>query len=82
MAEIERYLHRWTEERYSDVAVIKGLRGKHKEHCLCWQGCANFKPNTPAENCAIAQALYRFDVQWSIVTPVWECPKYEETNEG
>lgn len=68
---IELYVHHSRE-----VSVMSHLKGKHREHCLCFQGCSRFKPNTP-ENCAIAQAIYDNCVRFDIVTPVWECPKFE-----
>lgn len=58
------------------VSVQEQLKGKHSGHCLCYQGCLHFKPGQ-ADNCEIAQALYEDCVRFSIVTPVWECPKFE-----
>lgn len=60
------------------VAVQAHLNGKHKQHCLCYQGCMKFKPGTP-ENCPIAQATFENCVKFDIVTPVWECPSYEHS---
>ena len=60
-----------------DVSVFDNLKGKHREHCLCFQQCKFFKPDTP-ENCTIAQANFKNCVRWSIVTPVYECPVYEK----
>ena len=57
------------------VSVQRALKGKHRDHCLCFQGCKWFKPNT-LENCPIAQALYEFDVRHGAVTPMWECSKF------
>lgn len=50
------------------------LRGKHREHCLCWR-CLNFKPGTE-DNCRIAKRLYQICVEENLVTPVYECPAY------
>jgi hypothetical protein len=58
------------------VSVQSLLKGRHREHCLCYQGCVRFKPGQPG-NCEIAQALYENCVRFNIVTPVWECPKFE-----
>ena len=69
---IVKYNHHGT-----DVSVIEHLKGRHREHCLCFKGCKFFKPNTP-ENCEIAQTNYEFCVKFNMVTPVWECPKYEQ----
>lgn len=59
-----------------EVSVQEHLKGKHREHCLCFQGCVFFKPNTP-ENCPMAQVLFSLDVLLGLTTPVWECPKFE-----
>ena len=59
------------------VSVQKDLQGKHREHCLCFQGCVFFKPDTE-ENCPIAKALFALDKMYMLVTPVWECPKFEQ----
>ena len=69
---IERYTHHGY-----DVAVQSHLRGRHREHCLCYQNCANFKPGT-AEHCHIAQATYENCVKHGLTTPVFECPAYTE----
>ena len=37
MSNIERYEHHGT-----DVAVQSELKGKHREHCLCYQDCDRF----------------------------------------
>ena len=63
------------EHHGKSVAVLESLRGRHKEHCLCYL-CKKFHPNTDA-NCATAQSLYDFDRQHGITTPVWECEHFE-----
>lgn len=68
---IVRYTHHDRE-----VAVQEELKGKHRDHCLCFQ-CIRFKPQKRDENCPIANALYRFDVLTGCVTPVYECPEFE-----
>ena len=68
---IERYVHHGVE-----VAVQVQLRGKHREHCLCW-GCEKLKPGE-ADNCEIAQGLYEHCVKHNLVTPVYECPEFQE----
>jgi hypothetical protein len=60
-----------------ELSVQEHLNGRHREHCLCWQNCKYFKPDTP-ENCDVAQKLYEFDKENGVTTPVWECVKYEE----
>ena len=56
------------------VSVYEYLKGKHRDHCLCYS-CAKFQPGCE-NNCPIAQKLYQFDVKHDLVTPVWECPQY------
>jgi len=68
---IEKYEHHGVE-----VSVISNVKGRHREHCLCWQKCKYFKPNTPG-NCPIAQSLYNLCVENKVTTPVFECKKYE-----
>lgn len=58
------------------VSGFAELKGKHREHCLCWQGCKHFKPDTP-ENCQIARVNYSMDICYNLVTPVFECPQFE-----
>ena len=68
------YLH-W--EGYPKVWVKKDLKGKHREHCLCFD-CDLFHPNPEGreENCPIANELYDFCVKHGMTTPVWECPNF------
>lgn len=68
---IVRYIHHGAE-----VATQEHLKGTHREHCLCFQKCAHFKPGT-SENCEIAQTNYELCVKFNVTTPVFECPKYE-----
>jgi len=69
----EKYIHHGVE-----VTVISRLKGQHREHCLCHQGCIHFKPGK-VDHCQIAQANYRTCVKYNIVAPVFECPKYATT---
>ncbi|GAH89551.1 unnamed protein product, partial [marine sediment metagenome] len=48
----------------------------HREHCLCFT-CVLFKPNSP-DNCHIAQATFENCVKFDTVTPMWECPEFQE----
>jgi hypothetical protein len=68
------YTHKWINHE-AKVAVIEANKGKHRDNCLCFQGCGNYRPGTPA-HCPIAQALFEFDVEHDLTTPVWECPEY------
>ncbi len=63
------------EHHGASVAVQPHLRGKHREHCLCFQGCRKFRPGSRG-NCEIAQAVFTNCVKFDIVTPVWECPRF------
>ena len=67
----EKYEHFGTE-----VYVAKKLKGKHREHCLCWN-CINFRPGVPEKNCPIANLVYAVDINCHIVTPVYECPDFD-----
>jgi len=68
---IERYEHHGVR-----VAVRKDLRGKHREHCLCYQ-CEKFKLEDRDGNCPKANRLYALCVKEGMTTPVWECPDFE-----
>jgi len=65
------------EHSWGKAVVREDLAGKHREHCLCFAPCVHFKPNTP-DNCVRAQELYEYCVKWDMVTPVWECPVFQE----
>lgn len=58
------------------VCVRSELKGKHRDHCLCFS-CQRFKPDTK-ENCRIAKEVYALCVREDLVLPVWECPLFEE----
>ena len=60
-----------------EVMVREDLKGKHREHCLCWK-CAFFNPEDRKVNCPIANALFGMNIMYNIVTPVWECEKFVE----
>jgi hypothetical protein len=68
--EFERYKH-----HNELVWVMKKNKGKHREHCLCFQ-CARFHPGSDG-NCETAKLLYKHCVELDIVTPVWECPNFD-----
>ena len=57
--------------------VREDLKGKHREHCLCFN-CEKFNPEEREGNCPIANILYSICVAHNIVTPVWECPEFVE----
>lgn len=70
----EQYNHHGKE-----VWVKSDLKGKHREHCLCWT-CNHFEPDIRVKNCKIAEVLFGVCIEYNIVTPVWECPGYEHTS--
>lgn len=69
---IEQYEHHG-----ATVSVATELKGKHREHCLCF-GCAKFNPGT-TDNCPKAQRLFQLCVEEHMVTPVYECPDFRES---
>ena len=75
MSEFERYEH-----HDEQVWVRSNLRGRHREHCLCYS-CAQFFPGE-AKNCVKAQRLYELCVAEHMVTPVWECRAFIEWDWG
>ena len=62
------------------VSVQEHLRGTHRDHCLCFQECKFFKPETREGNCEIANANFKTCVDFGVTLPVFECPKYESLN--
>ena len=67
----EQYKHHDTK-----VWTFAATKGKHREFCLCYS-CKLFKPND-RYNCAIAQEVFELCVDQNLVTPVLECPWFEE----
>ena len=68
-------------ERYEHhgnlVWVRTDLKGKHRDHCLCFS-CRRFLPGSD-KNCAIAKRIYTNCIELKLVTPVWECPCFRQT---
>jgi len=69
---IEEYEHHG-----NNVKVRSDLKGKHRSYCLCWI-CNKFKPEDRENNCPIANDTYENCIKNKLVTPVWECPEFEE----
>ena len=65
------------EHHGTGVWVNRELKGKHREHCLCFS-CDKFKPGTPEGNCPIANLNYAVCLAHNMVLPVYECPEFEE----
>jgi hypothetical protein len=68
----EKYKHHGQE-----VWVRSDLKGKHREHCLC-MFCKKLDVLNRHKNCPIANAVFKNCKQFNLVTPMWECPKFEE----
>jgi len=64
--EYEKYVHHGKE-----VVVGSELKGKHREYCLCY-ACDKFG------FCHIVKDVFENCVKHSIVTPIWECPHFNE----
>ena len=64
------------------VWVQRKLRGLHRDHCLCFS-CALFHPaGLPEANCKLANLNFAMDLETHMVTPVYECPIFIESNGG
>lgn len=72
MSEYGRYIHHG-----SMVWVREDLKGKHRDYCLC-HSCKKFKPIDQEHHCKTADLLYRLCILADLVTPVWECPQFEQ----
>lgn len=68
---IEKYNH-----HDRDVFVQSNLKGKHRDHCLCFR-CGKFKPDS-VYNCERAGKLYEICRDYGMVTPVYECDAFEQ----
>lgn len=66
---IDRYEHHG-----KMVSVMSELKGKHRQHCLCFSGCKKFLPGQ-RDNCPIAQATFANCVKFGTTTPMYECPE-------
>lgn len=73
---IEQYEHHG-----KTVWVRSDLKGHHRQYCLC-HSCTKLYPcgdfTNPDDNCPIARKLFDICVRHHVVTPVFECPEYEE----
>lgn len=69
---IEKYNHHG-----NDVFVDSELKGKHRDNCLCFK-CTYFNMDDRDNNCPIANLLYMLCVALKLVTPVYECPIFNE----
>jgi hypothetical protein len=71
MKRFEQYTH-----HEALVWVQSDLKGKHRDNCLCYS-CDKMKPGEP-DHCPIASRLYAVCKEFSLVTPVYECPEFSE----
>lgn len=80
MSKFEQYVHRRpSDDGQKDppkVWVNSELKGKHREHCLCWS-CKRLDVCNPSRNCRIAQKLFEICKEFNLVTPVYECPAFD-----
>lgn len=74
----EQYNHVYSSEnnKSSLVWVITWLKGKHRDHCLCYH-CNKFKP-CKTDNCKIAEEIFKNCIKFDLVTPVYECPEFKK----
>jgi hypothetical protein len=61
------------------VYVRSDLKGKHRDYCLCFN-CTKLDIEGLKKNCTIANALYKLCVKYSLTTPVFECPAFNQKN--
>jgi hypothetical protein len=64
------------EHRGNLVWVESDRVGIHQRYCMCYD-CKRFAPEDK-ENCKIAEDVFINCKNNHIVTPVWECPEFEE----
>jgi hypothetical protein len=69
-----QYIHHGKE-----VWVREDLKGTNRDVCMCYD-CTKFKLiNQDGESsCPIAKRVFDNCVELSVVTPVYECPAFEE----
>jgi hypothetical protein len=72
----EKYKHEYASGGSATVWVNSELKGKHRQHCLCFS-CEKFIPNTE-NNCKIAKEVFKNCVTFNITTPMYECPEFTE----
>ena len=60
-----------------EVYVREELKGKHRDHCLCFI-CDNFNMDNKDKKCKVADMIYHICIHYNLTLPVWECPDYKE----
>ena len=58
------------------VWVREDLKGKHREHCLCFS-CKRLNIADRDANCPKANRLYQLCVDEGMTTLVFECPDFD-----
>ena len=72
--EYEKYEHCfWDDKKETLITsnnwVRSDLKGKHRDHCLCWS-CERYP-------CQTSKDTYANCKKHKIVTPVWECEYFK-----
>jgi len=57
------------------VWVKRELKGKHREHCLCYD-CLLFDQESREDSCLKANTIFALCQAFDMVLPVWECPDF------
>ena len=64
-----------------DVSVVSKYKGKHKEICMCHQGCKRFKPGQGNLNCFYAQDAYGTSLDIGLAL-IMECDRFEKEDDN
>ena len=59
----------------AEVSADAELKGKHREHCLCFD-CKAFTPEDRENNCKIANVLFNLCKLAEVTTPVMYCKEF------
>lgn len=71
LRKVTNYLHHGNK-----VFVREDLKGKHRQYCLCYH-CKHYSTDRK-KNCLISNAIHANCVRYGLVTPVFECPEFEQ----
>lgn len=63
----------------ADVSVREDLKGTNRDLCMCYD-CSKFilDPITGKSMCPIAYLVFQMCERMHLVTPVLECPEFEQ----
>lgn len=70
--EFQQYVH-----HNAKVWVRSDLKGLHRQHCLCFS-CRRLDLENKSNNCRIAAKLFELCQEFNLVTPVFECPAFDQ----